>query len=454
MSKKTELSITPSDLNQLRRDYSLYLMSDRALPSICDGLKVAARRVLWTARDGKTIKSATLAGATMPLHPHSPPESVINTLAAPYGNNIPLLDGSGAFGTFCAPNAFGASRYTSVKVSDFTKDVVFTDLDLIPMRDNYDSTLKEPEHFLPLVPIVLLNPISGIAIGFATKIYPRSLADIINAQLAVLSNKPIQPLIPKFEPTDNTAEIHGSKMIFNGKFERVNTTTIKISKLPYGTTHTSYAVAAVSGPGKPKPPTLHTLLENGIIEDYIDNSKTKIDIVVKFKRSDLKKYTDDQLMNILSLTTNVSENLNLLNFDHSSLLENIPAEDIVKIFTEWRLEWYIKRYERLKSILEQDIQKLKDYINAVNNKASKVALTTQNRTKFKEWLSGIGVVYTDYIASLPTYRFTKDEKDDAQRKLDRAVKQLKEYQAIIDSPIKRKNIYKKELQSILDTYCK
>jgi len=85
-------------VNEQRREYSLYVLQSRAIPSIADGLKAAGRRVLWTAKDGKKHKSATLAGATMPIHPHASPEGAINTLAAPYGNNIPLLHGDGAFG--------------------------------------------------------------------------------------------------------------------------------------------------------------------------------------------------------------------------------------------------------------------------------------------------------------------------------------------------------------------
>ena len=100
-------------VNDQRREYSLYVLQMRAIPHVADGLKAAARRVLWTARNGKHFKSATLAGATMPIHPHAAPEGAINTLAAPYGNNIPLLKGEGAFGTLLRPTAYGASRYTA-----------------------------------------------------------------------------------------------------------------------------------------------------------------------------------------------------------------------------------------------------------------------------------------------------------------------------------------------------
>ena len=81
-------------INDQRREYSLYVLQMRAIPHAADGLKAAVCRVLWTARDGKKVKCATLAGATMPIHPHAAPESTINTLAADFSNNIPLLSGN------------------------------------------------------------------------------------------------------------------------------------------------------------------------------------------------------------------------------------------------------------------------------------------------------------------------------------------------------------------------
>ena len=111
-------------IDEQRRSYFLYILQMRAIPAAADGLKAAGRRTLWTARDGSKFKTATLAGATMPIHPHASPDDAINTLAGVYDNNIPFFHGDGAFGTLLEPKAYGASRYTAVKVSKFTKDVI------------------------------------------------------------------------------------------------------------------------------------------------------------------------------------------------------------------------------------------------------------------------------------------------------------------------------------------
>lgn len=433
-------------INDKRRGYSLYVLQNRSIPAIADGLKPAARRVLWTARDGKKTKSATLAGATMPIHPHAAPESTINTLAAPYGNNVPLLTGIGAFGTLLAPEAYGASRYTSVKVSEFTKDVVFKDIEIIPMVENYDSTLYEPKHFLPLVPIALVNSSDGIAIGYATSVLPRKLEDIIMAQLTHLNGKQFNHLTPTFQPTNNVAtwSDKDDKWTFTGEFERTNPTMIKITKLPYGLSHNKFVANERS--------KLHKLFEAGTIVDFDDFSKDTIDIRIKFKRGELSKLSDAKIMSMFGLVTNANENLNLLNFDGNTVLEQITDIEIIKQFTDWRLQWYVNRYERLKSMLEDDIQRYRDIITAIDNDAGKVAASKNNKKEYEQWLGEIGVVNLEYISSLPTYRYTIEEREKIESKLNGALKLHAEYVEILGSETKRKNIYKKELREVLKKY--
>lgn len=436
-------------INEKRRNFSLYVLQDRAIPAISDGLKPASRRVLWTARDGKKVKSATLSGATMPIHPHAAPDSTINTLAAKYGNNVPLLDGIGAFGTQLLPTEYGATRYTSVKVSEFTKDCMFKDIEIIPMIENYDSTLLEPEHFLPLVPISLLNPASGIAIGYACTILPRTLQDVILAQLTYLAGGDFDHLTPTFTPFKNKAEwdVDNHRWLFKGEFERINSSMLKIIKLPYGLTHNKFAVSGIAA----KRSKLDKLLDDNIILDYEDHSKDTIDVRVKFKRGELTNLSDDQILNMFGLTMFASENLNLVGFDGDSLLSSNDKE-VIKLFTDWRLTWYPMRYERLKSLLSVDIQKYRDVITAIDNDAGKVASTKQNKQAYQEWLTSIGVVHDDYVSTLPTYRYTLEERKKFEDKLSEALLQLDEYNQLLGSDKLRKNVYIRELKEILKKY--
>jgi DNA topoisomerase-2 len=285
-------------IDDQRRQYSLYVMQHRAIPAITDGLKAGGRRALWTARDGHKWKTATLAGASLPIHPHGLPDGAINTLAAPYGNNVPYFKGDGAFGTLLDPTAYGAARYTAVTTSEFTQDVLFRDIEIIPMQDNYDSTLQEPVHFLPLVPTVMLNPAEGIAVGFATNILPRELTDVITVQLAHLTGKklPMQ-LMPAFVPLGNVS--HHSEVItatgrtayyFNGEYEQLTATTIRITRLPYGMSH------------KQIEKNIAKLHDTGDLLDSTDASKKTIDITLKFKKGVISSMTHDEILEMLGLS--------------------------------------------------------------------------------------------------------------------------------------------------------
>jgi DNA gyrase/topoisomerase IV subunit A len=434
-------------INKQRRDYALYVMTSRAIPAITDGLKSGGRRVLWTARNGKHWKTANLAGSTMPIHPHASPDGSINTLTARYGNNIPLFTGHGAFGTLLEPGEFGASRYTAIETSKFTQDVVLRDIEIIPMMDNYDGTEVEPVHFLPLVPIALLNPAEGIAIGFATNILPRELSDIIAAQLNFLNgSKMVSELIPNFLPLNNKSHLsvntdRGTAYYFNGEYTIVNATTIIVTKLPYGQSHPK-VIAKICGEE-----------DNGNIVDWTDDSKDTIKIEVKFKKGYLRDLTQDQTLNLLGLSVRHIENLNVLDFTGEAIWNPTPI-DLVQKYTKWRLGWYVNRYTRLRDLLLVDLQKYLDIRCAIKNNVAGMAKKTQSRSELKEYLTEIGIVNIDYIADLPIYRFTEDERLKNEERLKEAEVMLEYYNGLLASDDKRKQIYITELQEVLTKYNK
>lgn len=431
-------------INSQRKQYSLYVLESRAIPHIADGMKAAARRVMWTARDGKKWKSASLAGATMPIHPHASPEGAVNTLAAPYGNNVPLLDGIGSFGTRLNPTAYGASRYTSVQVSNFAKKVFYADVDIIPLKMNYDNTLEEPVHFLPLVPMCLLNPVEGIAIGFACDILPRSLSDIIETQLKVLDGKGQrnEPEIT-FTPFNNVSKgkNEAGKWIFEGEYTKVDSSTVRVTNIPYGITYDKFLSH------------LNKLIDQEKMVDYIDKSKDTIHIECKFKRGELfMDNVDEWIINTLNLRNMINENLNLIDFDGNSIIS--PSYyDTVKMFTEWRLSFYKKRYERLSSLLLIDIEKLEDLLTAIKHDVGGVASKKKGRTDLKAFLETIGIRHLDYIASLPVYRFTKEEKEKAEQELKDALALFNDYQNIINDEQRQRDIYKQELRDVKKQFC-
>jgi DNA gyrase subunit A len=183
------MDTTTNLTSQLKDDYLAYSMAvlvGRAIPSLTDGLKPAQRRVLTAMKwlglrpEGKYMKSARVEGETMgKLHPHGGAYGVMVTLAAPWNNNLPLIDGQGNWGS--SVDGAAASRYTECKLTPFAWDCLLDDSDTWQVTDNYDGSLKEPIELNAKVPTVLLNGQDGIGVGFATKIPPHSLRDICDS---------------------------------------------------------------------------------------------------------------------------------------------------------------------------------------------------------------------------------------------------------------------------------
>lgn len=440
MSKNTSSSY----IEQQRREYALYVISSRSLPYAADGLKHSGRRLVWTARDGKKRKTITLAGETMCLHPHGDQSlaGAANTLAATYGTNIPILKGYGAFGTILNPVAYGAPRYTSVTISKFAEDVVLRDIEIVPMQENYDSTLTEPKHFLPLIPIVLLNPQEGIAVGFASDILPRALEDIIHCQIAYLSGDKFKTPKPSLRPINQKAIAQDSgKWTFVGKIEKEGAVNVRVTNLPYGLTHAKFI------------DNLMKMEEAEQIVTFKDSSKNKFNILVTFKKGSLTKLSDDEIVALLGLTTRVSENMNVIDFDGKSVWSPTYSE-IIQKFCDWRLKWYKDRYERFAKLLNEDIQRYLDVLLVIKKNVGDVLSKFENRTELKEYIKALGVVNLDYIADLPIYRFTEEEKQKTEAKLAEAEKQMKWYKTLLKDENERRMIFIEELKEVLSKYNK
>lgn len=431
-------------VNKEAYDYALYTVLSRGIPCMADGLNPAGRRSLWTARDGQMWKTENLGGATMPIHPHANPSDVISNLAAPYMNNVCVFEPHGNFGTLIQPKEHGAPRYTKVKASAFTKDVVFRDIEIVPMVPNYDGELMEPLHFLPLVPMVLVNPAQKIATGYATNILPRDLKDVINSQLQHLAGKKIVEPLPYFKPIDNRAigtdinpKTGATRFVFVGKYERKNSSEVVITSLPFGVSHADM-IAHLNG-----------MIDKGHINDYDDNTgKGVIKINVKFARGAAGEIGDDTMMNHLGLRNAIGENMNIVNYN-SSKLDGWNYVNVVVDFTDWRLGWYKVRYERLLQMIRDDIQRYKDILLAIKKNIAGSSKKSANRSELKELCQAVGIVNIDYIADLPIYRFTEDEAQKVEKKLEEAKVTEADYMDILAKPERQKAIYVAELKEVL-----
>ena len=223
-------------INEEYRDFALYTVENRAIPSCIDGLKPVQRKVLYAMIEehhGRKTKIAELGSIAKHNYHHgenSAMQAAIG-MAAPYLNIVPVLKADGNFGTRLIQEA-SAPRYIFALQSDkFEK--YFTDFEVVDK--SRDPENPEPQTYLPLIPWVLVNGISGIAVGFANKIMPHDPKDLVKATLAVLKGKKQPTLTPVFPDFNGPVElIEHDKLIVKGIVNRIKRNTWEITEVPYG----------------------------------------------------------------------------------------------------------------------------------------------------------------------------------------------------------------------------
>ena len=179
-------------------DYSMYVILDRALPNIADGLKPVQRRIVYAMSElglkatAKFKKSARTVGDVIgKFHPHgdSAAYEAMVLMAQNFSYRYPLVDGQGNWGSPDDPKSFAAMRYTESRLTAYA-DVLLSELGqgTVDWTPNFDGTMDEPAVLPARVPNVLLNGTTGIAVGMATDIPPHNLLEVVNATIALLDN--------------------------------------------------------------------------------------------------------------------------------------------------------------------------------------------------------------------------------------------------------------------------
>ena len=429
------------------REYSLYVCGHRAIPNIEDGLKPSQRMALWLLRNksGKVKVSALsgmLAAEKIYVHGEASANNAISLLAAPFKNNVPLIQGVGLFGTRVVPDGWGAARYVEVEKAASADHFLYRDLDLVPQQDNYDNTTKQPIHLLPVIPLLLLNGVEGIAIGWSTSILPRSFKSIVEATQAALQGKKIKQLVPHYENYDVTVEANGvNQWIIHGKVVIEDTSTIRVTELPPGMHVENFLKK------------LDEMEDRDQIAGFSNNSSKSIDILVKFKRGSIKDWDEKKAISFLKLSEKVTERITVVDFGGQRIATYENAEKVVEEFVKWRLQWYTTRYEKMLADTNYELtywqilralfkdgftKRLGTFANraAVESDVMKVAEKAKIPFEKKQM---------DRVVSLPTYRWTKEFEDEVGDKIAALEADIKEQTAILGSPDRLKGIYADEL---------
>ena len=431
------------------RDYSIYVCENRAIPKVSDGLKTGQRYVLWLLRNKqKEIKTVSLGGEMISsglyLHGDASANGTISLLAAPYTNNIPYIEGIGTFGTRVAPvEGIGAPRYTYVVKSNVTEKLIYPDLSIVPVKDNYDGSTKEPDTFLPILPVILLNGISGIAVGWSTVVLPRNIRDIINSTVAAIDGKKIKKLIPSYSFLDVDVEhLGGNSWVFIGKVELIDKSKLKIKELPPDLTLDKFKNRLVQ------------MEEDGKIRDFIDRSTNKIDIEIKFKRGTIGDWTEDDAIKFFKLQTKKTERIVVIDWSGDAIRQYETAEELVKDFVDWRFGYYVLRYQKLyddtsyslkywqgvKECFDKDLPSMLTNIKdkkSVEDKIEKITL------KFK-----LDEKLIDRIVNFPTYRWSKESYLQCKEKIKELRAAKKEYNILLKDHNKIWKIFREEVVNL------
>jgi DNA topoisomerase-2 len=351
--------------------YGMYTLENRAIPSVIDGFKPTARKIIfiadkvWRTGSEKPLKIFQLGGRiASEAHYHHGDASLsgaIIGMAQSFKNSLPLLEEIGQFGSIRSPEA-GAPRYISTKLTKNFR-LLYKDFELLENQVE-EGNVIEPKFFLPIIPTVLLNGSSGIAVGFATNILNRNPLDLIDACIKVLDGKRVGKLLPWLKDYNGPIEQVGTsnQYIMRGLYQITNTTTVTVSELPPSVTFQKYEAH------------LNSLQDRGIISSYEDNSANGINYIIKFARATLTNLIEkDKLDQTLKMVETETENLTCLDERGKLLIfENIPQ--IVEYFTNFRLSFYSKR----KAFL---INKYNEELTYLSNRARFIKLIIDGKLK-------------------------------------------------------------------------
>jgi topoisomerase-4 subunit A len=453
-------------------DYSMYVILDRALPFIGDGLKPVQRRIIYAMSElglkstAKFKKSARTVGDVLgKFHPHgdSACYEAMVLMAQPFSYRYPFIDGQGNWGAPDDPKSFAAMRYTESKLSPYA-DLLLAEINkgTVSWTDNFDGTIQEPQQLPAQVPNLLLNGTSGIAVGMATDVPPHNLLEVINACIQLLE-KPstgldeIMKILPAPDyPTD--AYIVSSQEDLRQMYETGNGSVkmrasyikedgeIVVESLPYQTSGAKVITQIAAQMRNKKLP---------LVEDLRDESDhenpTRLVIVPRSNRVDC-----DQLMLHLFATTDLEKNyrvnMNVIGLDGKPQVK--PLIPLLKEWLEFRMQVVINRLQsRLDKILDR-LHILDGLLIAYLNIDEVIAII-RSEEKPKPVLIEqfkISEIQAEAILDLKLRHLAKLEEVKIKSEAEELGREQKSIELLLSSETRLKTYIKKELRVILEEF--
>ena len=357
-------------------DYASYVILERAVPYVDDGLKPVQRRILHAMKvmdDGRYNKVANIIGQTMQYHPHG--DASIGDALVQLGQKDLLIDCQGNWGNILTGDGAAAPRYIEARLSKFALDVLFN-----PKTTNwklsYDGRNKEPITLPVKFPLLLAQGVEGIAVGLASKILPHNFIELIDACIAHLKEEEFE-LFPDF-PTGGSADfskyndgLRGGNVKVRAKIEKKDSKTLVVTEIPFGKTTGSLieSILKANEKGKIK------------IRKIDDNTAQNVEILIHLAPGISSDKTIDALYAFTDCEVSISPNCCIIRNDKPhfigiSEILKINVDNTVKLLkleleihkSELEEAWHFASLEKI--FIEERIYKDKKFEDAVNMDAA------------------------------------------------------------------------------------
>ncbi|WP_422358963.1 DNA gyrase/topoisomerase IV subunit A [Reichenbachiella sp.] len=336
-------------------DYASYVILERAVPAINDGLKPVQRRILHAMKemdDGRYNKVANIIGSTMQYHPHG--DMSIGDAMVNLGQKDLLIDMQGNWGDVRTGDRAAASRYIEARPSKLALDILYNP-QTTEWQLSYDGRKKEPVTLPVKFPLLLAQGVEGIAVGLSTKILPHNFCELIDASIKHLKGKSFK-LYPDFQ-TGGMIDVEeynkghrGGKVKVRAKIEEYDKKQLVIKDIPFGTTTTSLIESIIKANDKGKIK----------IKKVVDNTAKDIEILVQLAPGVSPDITIDALYAFTDCQVSISPNACVI-VDEKPMFTNV--HEILKMNTDQTVdlltqELEIRKGELLEKILFSSLEKI------------------------------------------------------------------------------------------------
>tara|TARA_B110001454_G_scaffold91288_1_gene87069 strand:+ start:1499 stop:4027 length:2529 start_codon:yes stop_codon:yes gene_type:complete len=331
-------------------EYASYVILERAVPKIEDGLKPVQRRILHSMKemhDSRYHKVANIIGNTMQYHPHG--DAAIGDALVNLGQKDLLIDTQGNWGDIRTGDRSAAPRYIEARLSEFSIEVAFNK-PITKTQPSYDGRKNEPISLPMKFPLLLAQGAEGIAVGLSTKILPHNFNELLNACIQILEDKPFK-IYPDFQ-TGGLIDVsqynkgkRGGRVRIRSHIDIIDKHTLKISSIPYSTTTTNLidSIVKANNSGKLK------------IKSIEDNTAEEIEIIVNLVKGVSPNITIDALYSFTNCEVSVSPNCCVINDNKP---EFITVNQLLRISTENTLKFLKLELDYKLSVLKEKLHML------------------------------------------------------------------------------------------------